>query len=95
MMVFAAVAHALFGIPEGDMKGQYPKLPTRDSRVLSDTSGAITNLLLLADVFDISANEVPRRLASFKVAIAGTTQRIKSRSVRFLTLYQALYPDPI
>ncbi len=95
MMIFAAVAHALFGIPVGDMKGQYPGLPTRDSDVLSDTSAAVTNLLSLADVFEMSAEEVPARLAGFKLAIAGTTQRIRSRSVRFLALYRALLPDPV
>ena len=95
MMLFAAVAHALFGIPVGDMRGQYPDLPTRDSRVLSDTSAAIANLLALADIFELSGDEVPTRLASFRVAIAGTTQRIKSRSVRFLALYRALLPDPV
>ena len=95
MMLFAAVAHALFGIPEGDMKGQYPSIPASSSLVLSDPSAALANLLSLADVFDMSADEVPVRLASFKVAIAGTTQRMKSRSVRFLTLYRALLPDPV
>ena len=95
MMLFAAVAHALLGIPVGDMRGQDPGLPTTGPSVLSDTAAAITNLLALADVFEMSGDEVPARLASFKVAIAGTTQRIKSRSVRFLTLYRALLPDPI
>ena len=95
MMLFAAVAHALFGIPVGDMRGQYPSPPTRDPRALSDPSAAITNLLSLADVFEMPADDVPARLASFKVSIAGTTQRIRSRSVRFLTMYQALLPDPM
>ena len=95
MMLFAAVAHALFGIPVGDMRGQYPSPPAKDSRALSDTSAAISNLLTLADVFEMSGNEVPTRLASFKVSIAGTTQRIKSRSVRFLTMYRALLSDPL
>ena len=93
--IFAAVSHALFGIPVGDMRGQYPSLPARESSVLSDPTAALTNLLSLADVFDMSVDEVPARLASFKVAIAGTTQRIKSRSVRFLTIYRALLPDPL
>ena len=95
MMIFAAVAHALFGIPRGNMGGRYPNLPTRDSRVLTDVYSARTNLLSLADVFEMSGDDVPARLASFKVSIAGTTQRIKSRSVRFLTLYRALYPEPV
>ena len=95
MMLFAAVAHALLGIPVGDMGEKYPGVPTSESPVLSDTSAAIANLLSLADVFEMSGDEVPERLASFRVAIAGTTQRIKSRSVRFLTLYRALLPDPV
>ena len=95
LMLFAAVAHALFGIPVGDMRGQYPSPPTKDPRALSDNSAAVANLLALADVFEMSANEVPERLTSYKVSIAGTTQRIKSRSVRFLTMYRALLPDPL
>ena len=95
MMIFAAVAHALFGIPEGGMKGRYAGLPERDPRALTDIPAAIANLLTLADLFEVSADEVPKRLASYRVAIAGTTQRIKSRSVRFVTLYQALLPDPL
>ena len=95
MMLFAAVAHALFGIPIGDMGGQYPVLPTRDPSALSDAPVAIANLLALADLFELPGDEVPERFKGFKVSIAGTTQRMKSRSVRFLTLYRALLPDPI
>ena len=95
MMLFAAVAHARFGIPDGDMKGDYPTLPVRTSSVLGDVSVATSNLLILADIFDVSVDEVPERLAGFKVAIAGTTQRMRSRSVRFLTLYRALMPEPL
>ena len=95
MMLFAAVAHAMFGIPVGDMGRPNPGLPTRDTSALSDTSAAIANLLALADVFDLPGDEVPERFKGFKVSIAGTTQRIKSRSVRFLTSYRALMPDPI
>ena len=95
MMLFAAVAHALFGIPEGDMVGEYSPHPTRERSALTDLSTALENLLRLADIFDQPVDEIPGRLASFKVAIAGTTQRIKSRSVRLRTLYQALLPKPI
>ena len=95
MMLFAAIAHVLFGIPEGDMVGAYSPHPVREPSALTDIDTATANLLRLADIFDKSADEVPRRLTSFKVAIAGTTQRIKSRSVRFRTLYQALLPDPL
>lgn len=95
LMLFAAVAHALFGIPAGDMKGDYHGPPERDPLALSDPDAAVQNLLALADVFDMSADEVPDRLKTFKVSIAGTTQRIRSRSVRFSTLYRALLPEPI
>ena len=95
MMLFAAVAHALFGIPTGDMRGEHPALPDRNSRSLSDTPAALANLLRLADIFDMPGDDIPDRFTSFRVAIAGTTQRIRSRSVRFLFLYKALLPDPI
>ena len=95
MMLFAAVAHALFGIPEGDMVGAYSPHPVRESSALADIDTATANLLRLADIFDKAVDEVPDRLKSFKVAIAGTTQRIKSRSVRFRMLYQALLPNPL
>ena len=95
MMIFAAVAHALFGIPEGDLGKQDGSLPQRDRRVLNDVDMANSNLLTLADLFDIEADQVPERMTSFKVAIAGTTQRIRSRNVRFHTVFRALLPDPI
>ena len=95
LMLFAAVAHALVGIPEGDMKGDYRSPPHRDPLALSDPDTALQNLLLLADVFDMPSDEVPDRLKNFKISIAGTTQRIRSRSERFLTLYRALLPEPI
>ena len=95
MMIFAALSHALFGIPTGDMRGDYPSLPDRTGDTLKDVSLATSNLLFLADMFDTSADSIPERLGPFKVAIAGTTQRIKSRSVRFTALYRALQPEPI
>ena len=95
MMMFAAVAHALFGIPKGDMRQEHGGMPPRDQRALTDTSVADANLLALADLFDKSGDDVPQRLTGFKVAIAGTTQRIRSRSVRFMTMFRALLPDPI
>ncbi len=95
MMIFAAVAHALFGVPTGDMRGRYPSVPDRTFDTLSDVALATSNLLFLADLFDMAADDVPERFGPFKIAIAGTTQRIKSRSVRFLTSYRALQPEPI
>ena len=94
MMLFAAVAHALHGIPEGDMGGEHPELPVKDSLALSDPPAALANLITLSKIFDTPAEKVPGDLAGFKLAIAGTTQRIRSRSVRFVTLYRALQPAP-
>ena len=70
MMLFAAVAHALFGIPEGHMVGEYSPHPARKQCALTDLSVATENCLRLADIFDQSVEEVPDWLASFKVAIA-------------------------
>ena len=95
MMLFAAVGHALYGIPEGGMGPEYGGLPPKDPRALSDVGVANYNLMALADLFDVSADQVPKRLTGFKVAIAGTTQRIRSRRVRFRTMFQALLPDPV
>ena len=95
MMMFAAVAHTLFGLPEGDMGGDQPPMPPRDPRALSDIPVARNNFLALATIFDIPADKVPEHLTGFKVAIAGSTQRIRSRSIRFSTMYRALMPDPI
>ena len=95
MMLFAAVAHALFGIPEGDVKDEHGGMPESDERALSDLGMANANLMSLADLFDMSAEEVPERLTGFKVAIAGTTQRIRSRAPRFRTIWRALLPDLI
>ena len=94
LMLFAAVAHALFSIPEGDLGGD-SLLPERDGRAFSDLSMAIQNLETLAEVFDIEENEVPTRFVQFKQASARTTQRIRSRGIRFVKLYEALLPDPI
>ena len=95
LILFAAVAHALIGIPGGDMRDPNPELPVRNAMSLEDPAVSVQNLMFLSDMFDLSADEVPDRLKSFKVSIAGTTQRIKSRSVRFVTLYRALGPDPL
>ncbi|MFQ5873492.1 MAG: DUF262 domain-containing protein [Dehalococcoidia bacterium] len=95
LMLFAAVAHALVGIPEGDMGGPNPPLPDRDPRALTNLAVARGNLGILADVLEFAEEDVPPRFITFKLASAGTTQRIRSRSRRFDTLYQALLPDEI
>ena len=92
LMIFAAVAHALFGIPAGEIGAE---MPSRAPRALEDVSLALNNLSTLSDSLDKDSNEVPERFHEFQRASAGTTQRIKSRRVRFKMLYKALLPDII
>ena len=92
LMLFSAVAHALFGIPEGDMEHDMPK---QDSRALSDIDVAIANLGTLADILQSPDDSIPSRLFPFRLASAGSTQRIRSRRIRFPVLYRALLPLPI
>ncbi len=90
LMLFAAVAHAQFGIPSGDMGDD---MPVQDPRALEDVNMALLNLGALADNLDKDSTEVLERFYEFQYASAGTTQRIRSRRVRFQMLYKALLPD--
>ena len=94
LMLFAAVAHALVSIPEGDM-GDASPLPDRDGSALSDLAMAIQNLETLAEVLETPENEVPPRFGQFRLVSSRTTHRIRSRGIRFTKLYEALLPDPI
>ena len=93
LMLFAAVAHALYGIPEGAIGSN--DMPQRCKDVLSDVMTTKANLGTLADVIEMDESDVPTRFYAFKYASAGTTQRMRSRKPRFLTLYKALLPEPI
>ncbi len=90
LMLFAAVAHAKFGIPTGDMGED---MPPQDPRALEDIGMALHNLGALADSLEQEAIEAPDRFHEFQYASAGTTQRIRSRRVRFQMLYKALLPE--
>lgn len=87
LMLFAATAHAIFGIPPGEIDGQ---MPQRDGRALSDVAVARENLALLDRV--ISADEADPQFVEFWTASVSSTQRIASRRVRFLMFYRALLP---
>ena len=92
LMLFAAVAHALFGIPNG---GMGEDMPVRASDALSDLDMARANLGTLADILESPDDSIPSHLFPFKLASAGTTHRIKSRRARFAALYRALLPSSI
>jgi hypothetical protein len=90
LMLFAAVAHALDGIPRGDMGSEMPR---RRTTALRDAAVAERNLSIVNEV--LSADEPPDILEDFWLASQSSTQRIASRRVRFRTLYEALSPRPI
>ena len=93
LMLFAAVAHAKFGIPAGAIAPE--EMPTSDKDALNDILTAQANLGTLSDIIGMEAQEVPERFDEFKRASAGTTQHIRSRKTRFLAFYRALLPEPI
>lgn len=90
LMLFAATAHALIGIPPGAMGGE---LPERDALALSDVAMALVNLEKLNRV--IGLDDPQSELREFWRASARTTHRIASRRIRFPTYYRALLPMPL
>lgn len=91
LMLFSAVAHALAGIPEGDLKEE--EMPERDGTILSDLNLVRANLMKLASVMD--ADEPPSGFEDFWRASKSSTQRIASRRVRFPLYFAALRPNEI
>jgi hypothetical protein len=87
LMLFAAVAHAIHGIPEGDMGGE---MPARNPRALSNLAIARENLATLNRVLE--SVEPVAEMLQFWTASSATTQRIRSRLVRFPMFYRALLP---
>ena len=92
LMLFAAVAHAIFGIPIGDMGEDMPK---RDPRALQDVPLATANLITLSGVLDLDSTDLPDKFQEFRWASSGSTQRIRTRRVRFPMSYAALLPDSL
>lgn len=95
LMLFAAVAHATFGLPEGGIGGD---LPAKSKAAMSDLGMASQNLVALASVLDTpeqEARELRPDLYEFRSASSGSTQRISGRKTRFLTYYRALHPEPL
>ena len=85
LMLFAAVAHAFFGIPKG---GIDESMPAGENGEIDDIDQAIENLEILAGV--IEYEEVPNNLQGFYKAVSSSTQRIASRKARFPAYYSAL-----
>ncbi len=95
LMLFAAVAHALVGLSVGDMGDPNPSMPEREDHALRNLAVARSNLMALSEVLEFAEERVPKRFVPFKIASAGTTQRIRSRSRRFVELYRSLLPEDV
>jgi hypothetical protein len=90
LMLFAAMAHAIQGIPMGSMGEQ---MPQRDSNALTDIEVAIENINKLSEI--ITSDKIPHDdsgFAEFWRASTSSTQTIRSRRVRFPLYYKALQP---
>lgn len=85
LMLFAALAHNMYGIPAGEIS-QLPERRTLKSPI--EISQAMERLLVALDSSDES--DLPPDLSRFVSASRSTTQRIKSREVRFGAFYAAL-----
>lgn len=90
LMLFAAVAHGLFGIPVGQMDDL---MPERSNQFFSNPDQSKENLRVLGQV--IMAEAVDPTLNDFLLASAASTQRISSRRTRFPVYYRALLPAPL
>lgn len=90
LMLFAAVAHSLFGIPAGDMGDA---MPVHSQDALTDLTQAKENLATLSQV--ISEGDGLGRLADFARASSSSTHRIAQRRVRFPVFVKALRATPI
>ena len=86
LVLFAATAHALYGIPQGALKDkEYPEGEIGREGISWDAND---NLLFLSSIIDgeLEAN----RFTTFAEASSASTQRISSRKIRFPIVYSAL-----
>jgi hypothetical protein len=88
LMLYTGVAHALFGIPVGEMDNA---MPSKDNKALSNVPIALENIARLSAI--IETEEPSKKWLEFWHASSGTTQRIASRKVRFPIYYKALLPE--
>jgi len=87
-ILFAAIMHALNGIPAG----QLSPLPKRGN-ALQDIDLVLSNLDTLNQLLSYHDTPSEERFRAFYIASEATTQRIQSRNVRFQIVYQALLPQ--
>lgn len=86
LMLFAAVAHMLYGIPQGALKDDEYRKGAVGAGALSEDAN--DNLLFLSAIIDGELEAV--KYANFEEASASSTQRIASRRIRFPVIFDAL-----
>jgi len=77
LMMFAAVAHALVGIPQGALDDD----EFEDEIEVGDVNSVRDNLLELGEI--IALDEEPDQMGDFWTSSTSSTQRIASRKIRF------------
>ncbi len=92
VMVFAASAHAMRGIPSGIMGDD---MPAREEDALSDQGSAVSNLARLAEVIEMDEPPEAPDARRFWIASNSSTQRASSRRTRFPLYYRAMLPRAI
>lgn len=85
IMFFAAVAHSLFGLPQGALDYLPAVKPIKIDDNSSLSLGRLNDVLLDSDGISGAGD-----LTKFKYAASNTTQNIKSRNVRFIAIYSAI-----
>lgn len=89
LMLFAAVAHGLFGIPAGQLE----RMPQRGADFFVDQGQARENLRVIAQLVNGEIQEPS--FQEFVTASKATTQRISSRRIRFPVYFRAFLPAPL
>ena len=89
VVLFAAIAHRLRGIPAGDVEGEFPPGGTGFGNIETVRE----NLLVLAHALE--ADDPPDRFSRFVTRSISTTQSIASRQVRFEFFFRALGDEAI
>lgn len=84
LLLFAAVAHSIHGIPAGRLTGE----EFRESSALLPVADILENLSTLAEVIELE--EEPDDLEDFWASSRSSTQRISSRRVRFMYYLDAV-----
>jgi hypothetical protein len=91
VLLFAAMAHHVVGIPSGAVED----MPPRTQPILQNRDTAVANLLQLADLIETADPPESASAQEFWRASHAATVRAASRATRFLFFWRALLPEPL